>query len=72
MLDEGEAEIVDSVEEAISISSTTNPLGKNSVRKLLAWQPRCVTAAKRLSITQISAASVSRPFAAFARSKVTF
>ena len=48
------------------------PLRQNSVRKLLAWQPRCVTAARRRGTTQTSAASVTRPSAAFARSKVTF
>ena len=72
MLDGEEAEIVDSVEEAISISNNSNPSGKNPVQKLLAWQPRCVTVVGRLGTTQTSATSVSRPFAAFARSKVTF
>ena len=70
MLDGEEAKIVDSVEEAIGISN--NPSGRILVRKLLAWQPRCVIVVGRLGTTQTSATSVSRPFAASARSKVTF
>ena len=76
MLDGEEAEIADSVEEAINISinisSRSNLYVKNSVGKLKACQPRCATAAGTLTTMQISAAFVSRHSAAFARSKVTF
>ena len=57
MLDGEEAEIVDSVEEAISISisisSSSNHYVTNSVGKLPACQPRCATVARRLATMRI-------------------